>query len=340
MLRLAAIVLGLAPLVAACGGDNGPSVKYEGFDQALQQARCERAARCGLFPDEASCMTTARVVPNTSIAAAIQADKIHYDGKRARQCVDAMAKQSCDLTADDSHVTPTACAQMFTGTVKGGEMCSLSEECASGLCERPDACTENGCCVGTCKDEQKTAQAGGDCGRNLDCQDGLVCGLDRICHKPAGEGQPCHSDTECTTGLGCIGASDNGPGDCRALPHTGEACPYSRCADANQRCDATSHTCIAIGQPGDACPNGDECAHDLECDPTTAKCKLLPTLGMPCDLACGGDAWCQADEQTHLGTCVAPLAAGQVCDGDNECESFYCEDADPSNMCKDAYVCF
>ena len=89
MLRLAAIVLGLAPLVtaAACSSNGGASVAYADFDQALQQAKCERAARCGVFPDEASCMGFARVVANASLAGAIEASKVHYDGGRAQQCV-------------------------------------------------------------------------------------------------------------------------------------------------------------------------------------------------------------------------------------------------------------
>lgn len=340
MLRFAALVLGMVPILAACGGDGGPSVAYADLDQALAQARCARDARCGVFPDEASCLATACVVANTSLAAAVAAGKVHYDGHRARACVDAAAQQSCDLTADDSHVPAAACAQMFAGTVRGGQACSLSEACASGVCQLPAECPETGCCVGTCKATQETAAAGGACGRTLDCADGLVCGLDQVCHAPAGEGQPCRSDPECQTGLGCVGASGNGPGDCRALPHTGEPCPYLRCADAGQRCDATSHTCVAIGQPGDACPRGDECARDLECSPTTATCALLPNLGEPCDVGCGGDAWCQVNMQTHVGTCVAPKPAGQPCDGNNQCESFYCEEAEPFDVCRDAYVCF
>lgn len=343
MSRLAVIVLGLASvLVAACGDSGGPAVTYADFDQAVQQAKCQRAARCNLFPDEESCMTFARVVPNTSLAGAIQADKVKYDGQRARQCIDALAKQSCDLTAEDSHITPTACAEMFTGTLKGGEPCSIHEECVSGLCNLPDAeeCPETGCCVGTCKAEQKPAKAGEGCARNVDCNDGLVCGGDLLCHKPAGEGAGCQIDVECTTGLGCIGASANGPGLCRTLPHTGQACPYLRCADENQHCDQTSHTCMPVGLAGDACPNGDECSPGMECD-ATAKCEPTPTLGMPCTRACGGDAWCQPNDQTPgMGTCVKPLENGAVCDGFNECETFYCQDQDPENACLPAYVCF
>jgi len=187
---------------------------------------------------------------------------------------------------------------------------------------------------------QDPAKAGGACARNVDCQDGLVCGRDQTCHTPAGEGQACNSDPECATGMGCIGASDNGPGLCHTLPHAGEACPYLRCADENQRCNATSHTCQHVGLAGAPCPNGDECATGFECNEASAQCTPVPTLGLPCTRACGGDAWCQPDGQTGLGTCIKPFATNQECDGNDECESFYCQDQDPTDLCLDAYVCF
>src|SRR3954470_8642850 len=99
----------LVGILAACGS-SGPSVAYSDFDQALQTAKCQRLARCGQFPDEASCTTFFRLVPDTSLAAAIDAGNVHYDGERAKQCVDATAAQSCDLTAHDSRALPSTCA--------------------------------------------------------------------------------------------------------------------------------------------------------------------------------------------------------------------------------------
>jgi hypothetical protein len=340
MLRFAALFLGWSSILAACS-DNGPLIKYQDYDQALQQAKCERAARCGLFPDEASCMGFARVVANDSLAGAIAANKVHYDGGRALLCVDAISKQSCDLTADDSHIMPVACQQMFVGAIQGGDNCSINEECASGLCNLPDAqtCPETGCCVGTCKPVQQPAAAGGGCARNIDCNAGLVCGGDQLCHKPAGEGGACFLDAECTTGMGCVGASGNGPGACHTLPHDGQACPYLRCADESEHCDQTSHTCQHVGLAGAPCPVGDECGRGYEC--TSGQCTAVPTLGMACARQCGGDAWCQPNDQTPgKGTCIKPLANGAVCDGFDECESFYCQDQDPEDLCLPQYVCF
>jgi hypothetical protein len=275
------------------------------------------------------------------LAGALAAHKLDYDGERAKQCVDATAKQSCDLTAHDSHVAPTACAQMFAGKVAGGDSCSIDAECASGTCELPATCPEKGCCVGACRPAQAPGKAGDPCAKAHDCVDGLVCGSDKMCHVPAAVGMPCGSDRECGDGLGCIGASSLMPGACRALPHVGEPCPYLRCAEENLRCDDTkTHTCVTLGLTGDPCPASIECSSGLECELATHLCRELPTLGMPCDSTCGGDSFCSFDSSGVMGTCVAPLANMSPCDGYNQCASFYCEQGPIFDSCKAPYVCY
>jgi hypothetical protein len=51
------------------------------------------------------------VVPDLSLAAAVAANKVAYNGELAKQCADATAKQSCDITARDSHVEPVTCTK-------------------------------------------------------------------------------------------------------------------------------------------------------------------------------------------------------------------------------------
>ena len=48
----------------------------------------------------------------------------------------------------------------------------------------------------------------------------------------------------------------------------------------------------------------------------------------------------QPDAGAGMGTCVKPFANGAECDGFDECESFYCQDQDPEDLCLPAYVCF
>jgi hypothetical protein len=105
------------------------------------------------------------------------------------------------------------------------------------------------------------------------------------------------------------------------------------------RCDGSLHTCVAVGLTGDPCPTSTECAEGLACDATTHMCRENPLLGAPCDNVCGGDAYC-ALEGPNAGSCVAPHANGEPCDGYNQCASFYCEQGPIFDSCKDPYVCF
>jgi hypothetical protein len=279
--------LAVLTVVAAC---SGPAIRFEELEREMQRARCEQQARCGLFPDEASCARLFRVVPDASLAGAIAAGKVGYDGERAKECVDALARLSCDVTARDAHLGPAACAEMFTGTLAGGETCSIDAECRSATCELPALCPPMGCCVGTCRAVAAPAPAGGACAKDHECGDGLVCGRDRSCRAPARAGEDCGGDRECGDGLGCIGALSTMPGTCRPLPHRGEPCPYRRCADLDLRCDEAG-TCVPVGLPGDPCPTSTECSPNLACDAATQTCREHPTLGMPCTGVCGGESF-------------------------------------------------
>jgi hypothetical protein len=334
MWRLGALV---SIVAMACGGS---SIAFSDLDQALQQARCERAARCGLFPDEASCMAYVHPDPNPGVGAAITAHKLRYDGERARQCVDATAQQSCDLTAHDSHLAPSACAEMYTGTVADGTSCSFDAECASGTCSLPMTCPELQCCTGMCRATQAPGKAGAGCAQPRDCVDGLVCGADLLCHAPAKATEPCGSDRECGDNLACIDGSATTPGACRALPHAGEPCPYHRCAEENLRCDDVTHACIAVGLIGDACPTSTECSLGVECDAPTHKCRDYPTAGMPCDGACSGASFCSIADGAMSGACMALLPNNAPCDGNQQCLSGFCEDGPIFRSCIDPYVCF
>jgi hypothetical protein len=325
-------------LAAACGGS---SIAQSELDQALQQARCERLARCAVFPDEAACLAVFRALPDTSVAAAIAAHKARYDGERARLCVDATAAQSCDVTAHDAHVAPAACAEVVTGALAGGDACSIDAECASGTCELPATCPEAGCCVGACRAAQAPGQPGAGCAKDRDCGAGLVCGQDLTCHVPGKADEPCRIDRECGDGLACVGAGGATAGTCHALPHLGEICPYHRCAEINLRCDdASMNLCAPVGLPGAPCPASTECAIGSECDAATHQCRAFPSLGMPCDGSCQSDSFCLIGGAAATGTCTALLPNGMPCDGNQECITGFCEDGPVFRSCIDAYVCF
>jgi hypothetical protein len=328
--------LALAVLGAACG--SSPSVGFADFDRELQSARCTRLARCQLFSDEASCEAYFRPAPDVSIAAAITAHKVGYDGGKAHDCIQQVAEQGCDPSVPAGR-SPSVCAGVFAGSLPGGEACSLDAECASGTCEPRTDCPESGCCASTCRPVQSLAAGGGACAKDRDCQAGLICGQAQHCQKPAAAGADCSSDHECGDGLGCINPLSTMPGTCRALPHLGEACPYLRCAGENLRCDdAGTHTCVALGLPGAACAAAFECSPYLECNPTSHTCQALPTLGMNCTAACQGAAFCQLDA-TGAGTCAAPKANGAACESLHECASDYCFVGPVFDSCTDPPVC-
>jgi hypothetical protein len=330
MLRYGAL---LSVAAMACGG---PSIAFSDLDQALQEARCERLARCGLFPDEVSCAGFFRVVTDVSVAAAIGAQKVTYDGTRAKQCIDALSKQSCDLSAHDSRIQPAVCAAMFNGTLAGGAACSINIECASGTCELPMTCPEAGCCVGACRASQAPDKVGGACAKDHDCANGLVCAGDMTCHALAKATEDCTNDHECADGLGCINPLATMPGTCRALPHLGEPCPYLRCADENLRCDeASTHSCVLLGLTGATCATSTECSPYLACDLNTHTCQELPTLGMTCVGSCQGESFCGP-----TGTCIAPQANGTPCSSFGQCASYYCEAGAIFDSCNDPPACF
>jgi hypothetical protein len=333
MLRVIALI---AVLLAACSGS---SVALEDLAQELRRARCERLARCQVFPDEGACLAYFRAVGDASVAAGVATEKIAYDGERAKQCVDATAAQSCDLTTSEARAGIAACADMLVGKVADGGACALDVECTSGTCELPSDCLEFGCCVGTCRASRSGGAAGDPCVKQRECKAGLVCGQNETCVAPASAGGACHVDRECAAGLACVGLVAPSPGTCAALPHLGEPCPEQRCADENLRCDVGgTNTCVALGVPGAACPDGDECAIYFTCDAEAKTCRDYPSLGMPCEFNCAQDSYCPLSGPA-AGTCTAPRKDGELCEGDQECESMYCEEGPVLRTCV-TRVCF
>lgn len=333
MLRIGA-VLGIA--VMAC---SRPSIAISDLDREMEQAQCEHLVRCKLFPDEAACHAFMPAASDPSVPAAVAAHKIAYDGERARECLDFIANQSCDVTSHDAHTPPPACGEMLSGRVADTEECSIDAECGSSSCVRTMECPEASCCPGRCAATEVPGAAGEPCRTARGCQAGLVCGADLTCQAPAGAGQACRGDRECMDGLACVGVTDL-PGMCNALPGAGARCPYGRCADENLRCDADTSTCVAVGLPGDPCMAPSDCSIYLECDATRHQCREFPTLGMPCDGSCIDGSFCMLDDTGLTGSCVALLPDNTPCDGNQQCASGFCPDGPVFRGCLDRPACF
>ncbi len=321
----------LVVLVAltACG-DNAAGVTLDDYGDARRNAECERLTRCGLFSSVDACERFVLPAIDHDMRAALDANKLAYDGTAAKACLAAIAQQSCDATSEDARTPPAACTRVFTGRIDDGDPCAFDLECASGACEAP-ACPIDECCSGYCRATIANAAVGEACNRDIDCAAGF-CGTDGVCHPRGAARDMCTRDEECGYDLACIGATDLQPGLCRDMPLLGEACPYMRCAEIGARC--SSGSCVAVGLDGAPCTTAADCSPYGECDPNGA-CAELPTLGEPCTVRCVREAWCD----TSTGLCAAPLPNTSPCSAGNQCESLFCEEGDLFDACAEQVTC-
>ena len=323
-------------VVAAASACGSPSIRIGELDVAAQAARCTRFVHCGLFRAADDCDAYFRSLPPSSYEPGQTAGKIAFDGASAQACEDALAAQGCDLTSRDVRVRPDACTKMFRGKIGDGDACSFNEECASSRCDFP-VCVSGSCCVGTCGPSRPRGHAGDVCDRTSECIDGY-CDADHTCHDLGAAEAMCINDDQCGYDLACVSPSPSIPGNCKKLPHLGDACPYERCADLGTTCDV-SHHCVALGLPGAACAAHSDCSPFAECDMARHVCIELPTLGMPCDVACAGESWCNFGGQA-VGTCSAPQPNGTPCENADECTTQNCKPGTVFDSCQDFPICF
>lgn len=321
----------LAVLVAlsACG-DNIAGIEVADYGEARRTAECERLVRCGLFSTQDACERYLIPALDDETRAAIEAKKIAYSPSAAKLCLDAITEQSCDATAADARITPSACFGLFSGLVDDGAACAFDGECISGACDAPD-CNIGECCLGACRPTITNAAVDEPCNRDHDCADGF-CGADAHCHARLAAREMCTRDAECDFDLACVGATDLEPGRCRDLPVMGEACPYMRCAEIGATC--VTGACVAVGLAGATCSGPADCSPYSECA-SSGTCAELPRLGEACTTGCSRDAWCDVEN----GRCSPLMPNGSPCGAGNQCESLYCEESSVFDACADLPVC-
>lgn len=345
------VLLALALTTTACplfdddSGDGSGYVAVADMPAAYKEAYCAYLARCGLFPDQATCVgASLAVVPtiDANLVAAVNAGRVRYHGSKVKECFDAVANDSCDTTDENGRARIPACGAYFTGTVAAGGECFVDQECVSQQCAGSD--TGVSCTLGTCIGDAPPSMApialGMPCSSNLSCVDGAYCPTDtNVCTPLLASGSPCTGGDECGYGLGCAGPS--GMRMCQPLPGVGEQCRFDLpCRDEGLNCDtsATTPTCVQVGVVGGACTSSLQCSPYYRCDITAGTCAKGPSLGDPC--ASGSrcfDAGTYCDSATL--TCAAVKADGMPCQSDLECESELCDFAATTPVCASPQVC-
>jgi hypothetical protein len=283
-------------LLVACGG----SIDLADYPGSAVDARCQYLARCGLFPDVASCQAYYAhvVLQNPSVQAAVDGGKLGYDGEAAKDCLDALSSASCDRTFSN---VSDACDQIFTGKVPDSGACAFDTECVSGNFNVSD-CTM-ACCPGTCVPARPIPGIGQAC--TFECVDGAYCAPDNTCHAVVPEGASCDNQLACDQGLYCAGVTSTTSGTCTKLPATGQPCT-ERCANIGDRC---AGTCIPVGLPGDSCTTASDCSFYYICDAT------MHCADRPMDPA---------------------MPNGSMCTSSTQCTSHYCGN---DGLCADVPLC-
>lgn len=311
-------------------GDPANYIAIDQLDSSYKDAYCTYLARCGLFPDQATCVGAQLqngVNPfsyyiSDQLLASFRAGRVRYNGSNVKKCFDAIAAMSCDTTDITVRTRLPECNQFIAGAVKSGGECYDDLECASGYCanesEAP-ACTV-GSCIGDAPPPELPAQLGEPCGDN--CASGLYCDNTARCATLKPAGSVCVDNRECGYGLGCTGSTTR---TCAALPAAGQPCPDGLCRDYGNRCitSTTVATCVKVGVTGAHCTTYSECSDYYPCDYNTMQCKALPAIGESCasSYQCfADDAYC---DQTTT-TCKVGKSDGSTCASPTECISGMC----------------
>ena len=282
------------------------------------------------------------------LEAGVDEGRLSYHPERLALCEEAFAEQGCESTLPGDDI----CRSVFEGSVARGGACETDAECAGeAICASQDSCP------GTCTEK---ANENGACSADADCAGGLRCGFtpeggpNRVCRRPAQEGEPCEGAdaTPCAGFLYCdLDDSRVLAGTCRQLStlpkaELGQSCDQDLaslcgsglvCSVDSVLGEDLAMTCkpaqgvaggpCTLAVPTD-CPDGEYCPLTLEDyrnGTTQANCLPLPVAGESCatgpkDGVCGSGLRCDA------GVCVPRKSLGEPCAVADLCYSGQCVD--------------
>jgi hypothetical protein len=304
--------LAVVSLSACGGGTGGGPIPLDSLDEAVVEAACRNAARCGQAASEAACVAA---IPDTlaSLRAAVKAGKVRYDSAAAGDCIASFNASGCDLFDRED---TDRCAVTFLGTQADGAACFDDEECLSKTCETGSCAVDVQCCAGLCGPTTARVPKGGDCGgAGAECVEGTFCMPSSTtptvltCQPPAAEGQPCNQFGSCATGLVCDG-STAATRVCKRLPKRGQPCTPNDlpCSSSLDFCDPDTNVCAPRLPVGAACdPAAGACIGYALCDPASRACVARKGLGEAC--AAGECAYflsCSSETKTCAASAPQP----------------------------------
>lgn len=250
-------LLALSLLLSACGKTGVPE---EEFQQALAETTCEKLNRCcadaGLTLDDAVCQQqVAWFAPEKSAHRS-------YNAKAAEACLEAIEISPCDF---ETSITAGLCSQIYEGTLKLGDTCTNSNDCAwpssgVGYCDNEGG--EEGVCFHVIYHKEGEAcgvskcDDGGIC-NDGPCEDGLFCNEARRCETPRPTGSSCTGPFTCRSPLICRDSV------CTQVEE-GDPCESGEDCSVELSCSTTisedsTGVCFRKSEPGASCASDSEC---------------------------------------------------------------------------------
>jgi hypothetical protein len=340
-----AVMTALATGCPTGGGNGGGGDEVALADVGGEVAKiiCNVMIECyGFSSDRASCESewTAQFEDQTQKLWENAVDKgtFQYDGKKMRECLDALAAGGCTAFAGDA--PPAVCDEALQGTVASGGACNVDEECAG------DAhCDTRSACPGTCVDY---VAEGGDCS-SASCKLGLEC-LNNTCVAKAKLGEACRGESSpgCAAGLTCDGDTATQSGTCvEEAPLTrvdeGQSCDPQNAVFCNEglscvvdsvgssgpvwKCQAqvAAGAACKAGRP-DPCPTTQYCAGVNPPATMEGTCTDKPTEGQDCgDSLIGGGICASGLICDSNNKCAKVQRLGGSCSSDEVCASGFCD---------------
>jgi hypothetical protein len=339
--RLCITMFFATTLVAACGDSKssspGSTTTITDFCNSIVQSLADVQSRClghdsafwkDLYQQSFRC---------DGLEGRVSSGTISYDAQKARECLDQLAKLTCDLSSALS-----ACTDAVIGKVGTGGTCAVLQG-LSGDCAPGNYCIMTlTSCGGTCQAE---AKVGASCASNR-CEDGSSCQYSTdICLADVGEGQPCEGKDAagCADGFYCEGGTTTTAGACRKKKTSGPCTSRNECANSYNCAGAEgSKSCSKSKVIGDTCTPGLGecyaymfwCGSDGKC--TDAKVQEGQTCGITNGdyISCASGLSCVYGSGSSVGTCQKGLAAGSQCTSSSACTGGtfnYCDS--PTRTC-------